>query len=73
MSVTAILFLALGVIAFIAGLALLLTGIRGKSGDSPRHTVMLMAGMMATAFGLLMTAFAITSSMSAAPDYGAAR
>ena len=71
MSGAAILFLILGVIAFIAGIALLLTGIRGKPGESPRHTVMLMAGMMATAFGLLMTAFAIGSTVSAAP--GAAR
>jgi hypothetical protein len=73
MSGTAILYLVLGVIAFVAGLALLLTGIRGKPGQSPRHTVMLMAGMMATAFGLLMTAFAISSAMSAAPGSGAAR
>ena len=71
MSGTAILFLVLGIAAFVAGMTLLVTAIRGKSGESPRHTVMLMAGMMATAFGLLMTAFAIGSAMSAAP--GAAR
>ena len=71
MSGTAILFLVFGIIAFVAGIALLLTGIRGKPGESPRHTVMLMAGMMATAFGLLMTAFAIGSSISAAPEVGA--
>ena len=73
MTGTAILFLALGIIAFVAGVTLLLSGIRGRPAESPRHTVMMMAGMMATAFGLLMTAFAIGSSISAAPGQGAAQ
>ena len=47
---------------------MLWSGIRGKAGDNPRHAVLLIAGMMATAFGLLMTAFAI--SMATAPAVG---
>lgn len=73
MSPTNILFVVLGAVALLVGVPMLVAAIRGKPGEVPRHTAMLIAGMMATAFGLLMTAFAIGSATSTAPDSGAAR
>ena len=52
-------FVILGAIAALAGLAVLVAGIRGGPCQSPRATVQLMGGMMLAAFGLLMAGFAI--------------
>ena len=73
MSPTNILFIVLGAAALLAGVTMLVSAIRGQPGEVPRHTVMLIAGMMATAFGLLMMAFAISAATFNAPEYGAAR
>ena len=54
-----ILFVAIGAIAFVAGFTMLLRAIRGRPGEDPKSTAMLIAGMMITAFGLLMAGFAI--------------
>ena len=68
-----LLFIALGAIALAGGLAVLVAGIRGKPGEVPRHTAMLIGGMMATAFGLLMIAFAISAATAQPPKHGAAQ
>ena len=68
-----ILFIALGGIALAGGLAVLVTAMRGRPGDRPRHAAMLIGGMMATAFGLLMIAFAISAATAQPPKYGAAQ
>ena len=52
------LFMIVGPIAILAGVAMMALAIRsGGVGTVPKSTVMLMAGMMATAFGMVLTAF----------------
>ena len=56
-----ILYVAIGAVALVAGLTMLVRAIRtGDVGEQPRATAMLIAGMMITAFGLLMAGFAIS-------------
>lgn len=52
-------FIAIGAVALLAGLALLVTGIRNHAAQNPRHVAMLIGGMMMTAFGLVIAGFAI--------------
>ena len=54
-----IIFMILGPIALLAGVTMMIVALRGGVGTSPKATAMLMAGMMAAAFGMLLTAFAI--------------
>jgi uncharacterized membrane protein HdeD (DUF308 family) len=54
-----ILFIVIGVIALLAGLAMLITAIRGGATERPRNSMLLIAGMMTTAFGLILGGFAI--------------
>ena len=52
------LFMIVGPVAILAGVAMMVLAIRsGGVGTVPKSTVMLMAGMMATAFGMVLTAF----------------
>ena len=54
------LFMIVGPIAILAGGGVMVAAIRsGGVGEQPKSTVMLMAGMMACAFGMLLTAFSI--------------
>ena len=54
------LFMIVGPISILAGVTMMIIAIRsGGVGERPRSTVMLMAGMMACAFGLILTAFSI--------------
>jgi uncharacterized membrane protein HdeD (DUF308 family) len=54
-----ILFMIVGPIAILAGVAMMILAIRnGGIGEHPKGTVMLMAGMMIATFGLLLTIFA---------------
>ena len=54
------LFTILGPVALVAGAAAMIVAIRSGVGTSPKATAMLIAGMMAAAFGLLLSAFAFT-------------
>jgi hypothetical protein len=66
------LFMILGPVAMLAGAAMMIIAVRsGGVGTVPKSTAMLMAGMMATAFGMLLTAFAIGSSGPATIPQGA--
>ena len=56
-----IIFMILGPIALLAGAAMMIVALRGGVGTSPKATAMLIAGMMAAAFGLLLSAFAFTA------------
>ena len=47
-----------GIVIILAGLALLVTGIRHHGEQNPRHVAMLIGGMMMTAFGLIIAGFA---------------
>lgn len=51
-------FLIVGALALLAGLGMLAVAIRGGPGENPKSTALLIAGMMATAFGILLGAFA---------------
>ena len=54
------LFMIVGPIAILIGVAMMVIAIRsGGVGTVPKSTVMLMAGMMATAFGMVLTAFSV--------------
>ncbi len=53
------LFMILGPIALLAGVAVMVVAIRSGVGENPKGTAMLIAGMMACAFGMLLTAFSI--------------
>ena len=55
-----IIFMILGPVALLIGLTMMIVALRGGVGTSPKATAMLIAGMMATAFGLLLSAFAYT-------------
>jgi zinc transporter ZupT len=59
-----IVYVAIGAFALAIGLAMLVRAIRGRPGENPKATAMLIAGMMITAFGLLMAGFAIGFAMS---------
>ena len=65
------LFIILGPVAMLAGIAMMIAAIRGGVGQNPKSTAMLIAGMMATAFGMLLTAFAIGTAGPATISQGA--
>ena len=66
-----IVYVAIGAIAFVAGVVMLVRAIRGGAGENPKSTAMLIAGMMITAFGLLMAGFAIGFATSEPLDLNA--
>jgi hypothetical protein len=59
MSGGTLLFMIVGPVALVVGTVMMILAIRGGVGENPKSTAMLIAGMMAAAFGLLLTAFAI--------------
>ena len=65
----------LGAVALLAGLALLVTGVRKHQAQHPKHVAMLIGGMMLTAFGLVLAGFAIAYETASPLDLnrGAAR
>ena len=68
-------FIPIGAVALVCGGTMLVTGIRRHKARHPKHVAMLIGGMMLTAFGLLLTGFAI-AWQAAAPfnlNSGAAR
>jgi hypothetical protein len=64
-------FIVLGVIAVLAGITLVATGVRGGPDARPRNMAMLIGGMMLTAFGLVMSGFAIVYQNTAPIDMNA--
>ena len=61
----------LGAVALLAGLALLVTGVRKHQAQHPKHVAMLIGGMMLTAFGLVLAGFAIAYQTAAPLDLNA--
>ena len=55
-----IIFMILGPVALLIGVTMMIVALGGGVGTSPKATAMLIAGMMATAFGLLLSVFAFT-------------
>lgn len=66
MSTTSILFIAVAAVAELIGLAMILVAIRGGIAERPRNAILLIAGMMASAFGLILGGFTLAYD-SAAP------
>jgi drug/metabolite transporter (DMT)-like permease len=64
-------FTIIGIVAVVAGLALLVTAIRHQSEQRPRYAAMLIGGMMMTAFGLVIAGFAIAYQRAAPLDLNA--
>jgi len=64
-------FVVIGAVALVAGLALLVTGIRKHKAQHPKHVAMLIGGMMLTAFGLVLAGFAIAYQTAAPLDLNA--
>jgi drug/metabolite transporter (DMT)-like permease len=65
-------FVAIGALAAIVGLVLLVTAIRHQSEQRPRYAAMLIGGMMMTAFGIVIAGFAIAYQRAAPLDLNAA-
>jgi hypothetical protein len=65
-------FIALGALFAIVGAAMLATALRGQVGVSPKSTALLIAGMMATAFGIVIAGFAIAYQGAAPLDLNSA-
>lgn len=61
----------LGAIFAIAGIATLAVAIRHQKERQPRYAAMLIGGMMATAFGLVIAGFAIAYQRAAPLDLNA--
>ena len=59
-----IIYVAIGLVALVVGVVMLVRAIKGEPGTNPKSTAMLIAGMMVTAFGLLMAGFAIGFALS---------
>jgi uncharacterized membrane protein len=66
MSATSIMFIAVAAIAELIGLMMILVAIRGGIAKRPRNAILLIAGMMASAFGLILGGFTLAYD-SAAP------
>ena len=64
-----------GAIAAIAGASLVLAGIRRGPDSAPRNMVMLIGGMMMTAFGILIAGFTLVyqNTTPIGADAGAGR
>lgn len=69
MSGANILFLVVGIIAALAGLVMLIAALRGRVGESRKSTGLLIAGMMALAFGLVLGGFAIAYATTEPYDF----
>lgn len=59
MTAANILFTVVGAIAALVGIVMLIAAIRSGVDDRPRNQGLLIAGMMLTAFGLVLAGFAI--------------
>ena len=52
----------MGAVALLVGTGMITVAIRGGVHDRPRNSILLIAGMMAAAFGLVLGGFAIAYS-----------
>ena len=69
MSSANILFVVVGAIAALIGLAMLIAALRGRPGESRKSTAQLIAGMMTLAFGLILAGFAIAYATTDPYDF----
>ena len=66
-----IFYVAIGALALVVGVVMLVRAIRSGPGENPRATAMLIAGMMIATFGLLMAGFSIGFATSEPLDLNA--
>jgi hypothetical protein len=66
-----ILYVAIGAVAALLGGGMLVAALRGKPGEDPKSTALLIAGMMVATFGLLIAGFAIGFATSDPVDLNA--
>ena len=71
MSEANILFVGIGAVSLLVGLAVMVVALRYHQRNHPKGVAMLIFGMMATAFGLLMAGFAIAYSTAEPIDLNA--
>jgi uncharacterized membrane protein HdeD (DUF308 family) len=64
-------FVPIGAVFVVAGVAMLVVAIRHQKDQRPRYAAMLIGGMMATAFGLVIAGFAIAYQRAAPLDLNA--
>jgi drug/metabolite transporter (DMT)-like permease len=64
-------FIPVGIVVALGGLVLLVTAIRHQNERQPRYAAMLIGGMMATAFGIVIAGFAIAYQRAAPLDLNA--
>lgn len=64
-------FIIVGLLAAFVGASFVYTGIRRGPDAAPRNMVMLIGGMMLTAFGIVIAGFAIVYSNTAPLDLNA--
>jgi hypothetical protein len=64
-------FIVLGALALLAGVTMVVTAIRGPVGERPTSAVLLIAGAMVAALGLLLAGFAIAYRTAAPLDLNA--
>lgn len=62
-----LLFVAIGAVSLIGGVTVMLLALRHHKAQHPKGVAMLIGGMMATAFGLLMAGFAIAYATGPSP------
>ena len=62
-------FVIVGTIAALAGVMLVVVGIRRGPDAAPRNMVMLIGGMMLAAFGLVIAGFSIVYNHTAPLDF----
>jgi hypothetical protein len=65
------LFVIVGAVALVTGITMLVNGIRGGIADRPLNAVLLIAGMMTAAFGLVLAGFAIAYQSAGPLDLNA--
>ena len=59
---------ALGTLSLLIGLAVMIAALRHRGDNQPKSVAMLIFGMMATAFGLLIAGFAIALATAENPQ-----
>ena len=64
-------FVPLGTVFMLTGVSMLVVAIRHHHERQPKYSVMLIGGMMATAFGIVIAGFAIAYQRAAPLDLNA--
>ena len=62
-------FVAIGIVAAVAGVVLLAIAIRRLQAQEPKHVAMLIGGMMLTAFGIVIAGFSLAYDWAEPIDF----